>query len=170
MQKLFRRAFTLIELMVVICILSVLATIAVIAYQRIQRTQYDDEALAGLSELYAETSRLVADWGICNAGDANCRGVSPRCYVSTAPNGAFSPNTLQINRPASSHWDYHVCVGSRDGVEAFYVLANLNYSAKATRRAIVMGSALHDPLIDIHALPGEIRLDGANVNDAIFGP
>ncbi|GEM_PF-3280836 len=175
--------FTLVELIIVICILSILATIAVLVYKQAKVSQYDEEAIATLSDLYMQSNELITTWGVgANASyeiPSGCLGVNPPDANMTSGAGQMSITIanwqklgLFIN--GLHHWQYQVCFGHFAGVnatdkpEGFIIVAYKDIDG--ADRYIVYGSGIESPIVNATEIPDYARLEDTVMNSMTLKP
>ena len=175
------RGFTLIELVAVISVLSILASIAVVVYREYRKSQYDAEALANLTDLYAQASRLVSAWGI-SENASNTHAITKGCLGFNPANLADNA-TAQFNSAAANwskyrltlmdgpqHWSYNVCfsyldstVGGESGIEGFLISASrLDGDSE---RVILYGTGIQTPIVDAKDIPTGATLNNVAKTD-----
>ena len=166
------RGFTLVELVVVICVLSILATIALLVYKQANVSQYDEEAIATLNDLYMQSNELITTWGIGTNTSyeipVGCLSINPA--TGGSENGASEMSDQVANWkklglivPGIHHWSYRVCFGhftnDSDAPEGFLVTAHRMVGN--TQRVIVYGSGLAEPIINASSIPAYATLTDA---------
>lgn len=155
-----RLGMTVVELMMVIAILGILTSIAVSAYSSYRVSEYDNEAIATLNDLYAQATKYVAEWGVGGTdgipigciGPASCnakagKSVAESCEQATA----FNIDKSGIVLPAGvHHWRYQLCFGYVDNtnkVEGFLVSAHRLAGSNDAQRVILYGTGIETPII-----------------------
>lgn len=153
-----RLGMTVVELMMVIAILGILTSIAVSAYSSYRVSEYDNEAIATLNDLYAQATKYVAEWGVGGTdgipgecfGPASCntqagKSVAESCAQATA----FDKSGIVL--PAGvHHWRYQLCFGYVDNtnrVEGFLVSAHRLAGSNDAQRVILYGTGIETPII-----------------------
>ena len=160
-----KQGFTLIELVVVVCIIAILVSLGIGIYRRATLTQYDTEAVATLNHFYVQISRKVNDWGISSESDSV--GLTPGCEVVDMRNGTpiILPSgrnyQLDIDSSLPNHWVYQICVGflDADPTSEAYILSAHREIASGEYRIILMSSSLQDPVLGAsETLPTSVKL------------
>ena len=152
------RGFTLIELVTVITILSILATIAVISYRRYGLQRYDSEAYAHMASLYEQTTSLVNDWGLIDAGTDGVDGIRAMCRLigpddagrngeACNANSLNANNTLNLSLTGTSHWRFKVCTGYVDNSQTEGVIVSAHRIIDGNERVLIMGSGISSPIV-----------------------
>ena len=165
--------FTLIELIVVICIVSILASIAVLVYSRAQVSRYDEEAIASVSAIYMQANDLITQWGVGTTNyeiTAGCLPVNPS-NTATASGAAEMTNTgswkkygLLLSGP--HHWNYQVCFGHIDSAEGFVIVARRDIGGK--NRFIIYGSGIDTPIVDAEEIPDYALLESTDMSSFAY--
>lgn len=165
-----RLGMTVVELMMVLAILGILTSIAVSAYSSYRVSEYDNEAIATLNDLYAQATQSIAEWGV---GEDE-GGIQAQCFVinCNANAGRFDPGYCDdffggrsnVRLPAATHhWTYQLCFGYIDvvnRVEGFLISAHRITDGDDERRVILYGTGIESPIV-------ESDVTGRNINDIL---
>ena len=165
--------FSMVELIAVLCILSILATIAVIAYTRARDSEYDEEALATVNDLYMQANELITKWGVNSTVTPNGYLLPAGCFAQNPTNGGKDKAERMdgdgdgVNNnwtkyglivPGLHHWTYRICfghfpiVGSESNPpEGFLITAHRKVNNQ--ERVIVYGSGISEPIVNATAIP-----------------
>jgi prepilin-type N-terminal cleavage/methylation domain-containing protein len=178
-----RLGMTVVELMMVLAILGILTSIAVSAYSSYRVSEYDNEAIATLNDLYAQATQSIAEWGVGEGGiQRDCYTVV--CNTSAWRNashcgGRFLKGTsfTNVSLPTElHHWTYQLCFGFIDAtnqVEGFLISAHRISGNNEAERVIVFGTGIEVPIIeaDTNGMSSEnILPQGAILEDNLWDP
>lgn len=189
-KKSASRGFSMVELIAVICILSILATIAIIAYTRSRDSQYDEEALATINDLYMQANELITKWGVNNSNTATGYLLPAKCFAKNPSNGGLNDEGKKMNGDGDGvsndwtryglivsgphHWTYRICFGhfpttgsDPNAPEGFLITAHRKIGNK--ERVIVYGSGISEPIINATGIPSYATLtDAGTINLTIL--
>ena len=168
----------------------ILATIAIIAYTRSRDSQYDEEALATINDLYMQANELITKWGVNNNNTATGYLLPAKCFAKNPSNGGLNDEGKKMNGDGDGvsndwtryglivsgphHWTYRICFGhfpttgsDPNAPEGFLITAHRKIGNK--ERVIVYGSGISEPIINATGIPSYATLtDAGTINLTIL--
>lgn len=179
MKTFSKSGFTLIELMITVCIIAILSTIAVTVYRRVEVSRYDEEAIGVLHDFHAQALRLINDRGVttpdCIVANKQTSVTEAMCNSNTGANTTQCMFNYERVNQSGGHWVYQICLGNSavadaagggagastpvNNSETFVISAH----SCERHRVILTSASMETPIIGFEGttLPDAIPLQGA---------